>query len=60
VRLFSFSSIEGQQGESQQANKKEQIFVSTCTNSPSIDFVSNSFRAYFSEDSKEEVHKSYG
>jgi hypothetical protein len=48
VSLFSFSSIDGQQGESQQENKKEHIFVSTCTNSPSIDFVSNSFRAYFS------------
>jgi hypothetical protein len=60
VSLFSFSSIDGQQGESQQANKKEHIFVSTCTNSPSIDFVSNNFRANFSEDSKEEVDKSYG
>jgi hypothetical protein len=58
--VFSFSSIDGQQGESQQENKKEHIFVSTCINSPSIDFVSNSFRAYFLEDSKEEVEKSYG
>jgi hypothetical protein len=60
VSLFSFSSIDGQQEESQQANKKEQIYVSTCINSPSIDFVSDSFREYFSEDSKEEVEKSYG
>jgi hypothetical protein len=60
VNLFSFSSIDGQQEESQQANKRDQIYVSTCINFASIDFVSNSFREYFSEDSKEEVEKSYG
>jgi hypothetical protein len=60
VSLFSFASIDDQQEESQQTNKKEQIYVSTCINSPSIDFVFDNFRTDFSEDNKEEVEKSYG
>ena len=36
------------------------MYVSTCINSANIDFVSDSFREYFSEDNKEEVEKSHG